>query len=194
MISRPHVTQPATYSNAHYLLAKRSVDDRALNRVVFEALRRELSARPHAELRVLELGAGVGSMVHRLTQWGLIERGTYTCVDADAHSLRAAREHLLSQYAGNASFERETGSVHIRAPGIDLRVLLIEADLFAFLAASAAGCLRPCDRECSVRSGRRPRAVAETLVGARAGARRFGFRSTSTARRSCYPSWRWMRA
>src|SRR4051794_25236891 len=109
MISRPHVTRPTTYSNAHYLLAKRSVDDRALNRVVFEALRHELSGRAQAELRVLELGAGVGSMVHRLAEWGLVARGTYTCVDADAHSLRAAREHLLSQYAG-ASFsstERE---------------------------------------------------------------------------------------
>lgn len=134
------MTPPTTYSNAHYLLAKRSVDDRALNRVVFESLRRELSGQRQESLRILELGAGVGSMVHRLTQWGVATSGTYTCVDADAESLRVAREHLLEQYGSSASCESEDGSarIHIRSPGLDLQVVLIEADVFAFLAQLGA--------------------------------------------------------
>jgi hypothetical protein len=48
-----------------YLLAKRTVDDRALHRGVFDRLRSELPPRP----RILEIGAGAGTMVARALDW-----------------------------------------------------------------------------------------------------------------------------
>ena len=51
------------YSFPHYLLAKQSVDDRALNRTVLESMK---SALPAGPLRIIEVGAGVGTMLMRL--------------------------------------------------------------------------------------------------------------------------------
>lgn len=81
------------YSEVRYLLAKRTVDDRALHRGVLDALARALAERP-APPRVLEIGAGAGTMLPRLLAWGVLERGEYTLVDRDGVALEAARERL----------------------------------------------------------------------------------------------------
>ena len=86
---------------SRYLTAKRTVDDRALNRTVWARLadnaraRQQTLARP---LRVLELGAGVGTMVERMLAWRLFDadaRGVeYTLLDADPALLTAAQQRL----------------------------------------------------------------------------------------------------
>src|SRR5688572_29686117 len=83
------------YSDVRYLISKKPVDDRALNRAVLEKLQAELSRRAGGRpLEVLELGAGVGTMVARLSDWGVIENAHYTLVDRDLASLRAAQAEL----------------------------------------------------------------------------------------------------
>jgi SAM-dependent methyltransferase len=82
------------YSTLRYLLSKQSVDDRSLNRVVLEAFKQSLANLDAGPLRVLELGAGVGTMVSRLADWGVLTRATYTLLDHDAANLVAARRHL----------------------------------------------------------------------------------------------------
>ena len=58
---------PHTYSFARYLTAKKSVDDRALNRHVWQSLVAALPrATPEQPLQILEVGAGLGTMVERL--------------------------------------------------------------------------------------------------------------------------------
>ena len=88
------------YSFPHYLLAKQSVDDRALNRHVNETLAASL---PEGPIRVVEVGAGIGSMLLRLLRWGLLKQADYTLVDempenidyADVNGLsNAARQRL----------------------------------------------------------------------------------------------------
>jgi len=54
------------YSFPHYLLSKQSVDDRALNRIVLDSLRANLPGTP---LRIIEVGAGIGSMLTRILRW-----------------------------------------------------------------------------------------------------------------------------
>ncbi|WP_436343282.1 class I SAM-dependent methyltransferase [Natronorubrum sp. FCH18a] len=81
-----------TDSIQSYLEAKRSVDDRALNRRVLERFTAELSGRPEP-VRILELGCGVGTMIARLAEWGsLPARVSYRAVDRDAASIERARE------------------------------------------------------------------------------------------------------
>jgi SAM-dependent methyltransferase len=75
-----------------YLAAKRGVDDRALNRRVLDALADRLADRQR--VRVVELGAGIGTMLERLLAWELLPDATYTMVDLDAESLATARERL----------------------------------------------------------------------------------------------------
>ena len=108
------------YSETRYLHAKRSVDDRALNRGVLDAFTAAVTAlalpRP---LRVLELGAGVGTMVARLFDRGCVTAARYTLVDRDGQSLRSAAEHLG------------------RLAGTDVEVQLVEADAFEWLGTCA---------------------------------------------------------
>jgi SAM-dependent methyltransferase len=79
-----------------YLAAKRSVDDRALDRRTLERLRTALAAPADRPLRVLEAGAGVGTMVERLLEWDTLPPGDveYVAVDIDPDSVAAARERL----------------------------------------------------------------------------------------------------
>ena len=57
------------YSFPHYLLSKQSVDDRALNKDVLNALRANLPGQP---IRIIEVGAGIGTMLRRLVRWEVI--------------------------------------------------------------------------------------------------------------------------
>ena len=66
---------PTTYQFTRYLAAKKSVDDRALNRHVWHSLAQAMSAAvPDGPVQVLEIGAGIGTMVERLVEWGLLRR------------------------------------------------------------------------------------------------------------------------
>src|SRR5262252_399499 len=102
----------AQYDEVRYLRAKRSVDDRALNRGVFDVFDAALRglARP---ARILELGAGVGTMVPRLIDRPGLMAARYTLVDRDGRSLAAAA----------ADLDRVSGN------GVELE--FVEADVFA---------------------------------------------------------------
>ena len=83
------------YSFIRYLAAKKSVDDRALNRHVWDTLAQVLPVQSEATpLRVLEVGAGIGTMVERLQQWGLLGHADYTAIDAEPANIQAAQERL----------------------------------------------------------------------------------------------------
>jgi SAM-dependent methyltransferase len=81
-----------SHADGRYLEAKRSVDDRALDRRVRDRLLDELPAEP----RVLEAGAGTGVTVPRLLDWG-VTAGSYRGVDRDAGVLDIARERRLAE-------------------------------------------------------------------------------------------------
>ena len=123
------------YSDVRYLLAKKSVDDRALNQTVLAGLRRELGTLSrHSRLQVLELGAGVGTMVSRLSDWEVIRDSDYTLVDRDRASLDAAAAHLKS-WAGDDALP-SNGKLHIGGPDRDLRVWPKHANLLEHVVAA----------------------------------------------------------
>jgi hypothetical protein len=95
---------PAVIGNdfsPRYLAAKKSVDDRALNRYVWESLCRVMpQAGRLAPIRILEIGAGIGTMLARAIDWGLLTgNATYVITDCVAGLLHEAR-HYLSNWAG----------------------------------------------------------------------------------------------
>jgi SAM-dependent methyltransferase len=121
-----------SYDYSRYLAAKVSVDDRALNRTVLDELRRLL--RPRAPL-VLEVGAGLGTMVGRLLDWQVLDGGDYTLLDVDDQLLRDSREWLLDWGA-----KRGLGVDHC-ATGLRLgrlRVHFVQAELSDYLQGSNA--------------------------------------------------------
>lgn len=110
-----------------YLAAKKSVDDRALNRQVLEELCRLV---PAGAPRVLEVGAGLGTMVVRLFEWDVIRAGEYTLLDVDRRLLHDSREWLAAWATARGL------RVEAMPDGLDLgelRVRLVEAELGGYL-------------------------------------------------------------
>ena len=64
----------------HYLEAKRLIDDRSLNKRVWETFATTLGAGRRS---VLEIGAGTGTMLERLAYWGLPGPLDYTGIEPD---------------------------------------------------------------------------------------------------------------
>lgn len=93
-----------------YLLAKRSIDDRAMDRRVLQRFGAELSAAGgRGPVRIAELGAGVGTMLPRLIDWrSLPARVAYRLIDDDPDSLAVARERLPG-WLEEAGYEIEEG-------------------------------------------------------------------------------------
>ena len=129
---------PVAYSSVRYLHAKRSVDDRALNRVVLAQLRDAIASLPPSPSmppRVLELGAGVGTMVSRLSDLGWLTRARYTLIDSDRTSLDAATAHLRAW--GGAAARDAGDALAVGDATRDLEVRGVEGDVFDWLAAPA---------------------------------------------------------
>jgi len=120
------------YSFPHYLLSKQSVDDRALNKDVLSALRVNLPEQP---IRIIEVGAGIGTMLRRLIKCDVIQRAEYVMVDEMAENVEYASE-WIEVWAGEAglSVERiEKNQVRVFDETHDVHIQLERADVFDFI-------------------------------------------------------------
>jgi hypothetical protein len=119
-----------TFDYARYLAAKTTVDDRALNRQVLAELRRLM---PAGAPRILEVGAGLGTMVARLMDWAAVAAGEYIVLDADRHLLDRCRP-WLSDWAAVRGLRCDPLPDGLLVG--DLRVRLVHAELGSYLAAA----------------------------------------------------------
>ncbi|RMH00955.1 MAG: class I SAM-dependent methyltransferase [Chloroflexi bacterium] len=80
-----------------YLAAKKTVDDRALNKDVWQKLV-EIVPQMEAKrpFRILEVGAGIGTMVERLITWSDWQHVDYHAIDAMPQNIQVARQRLKS--------------------------------------------------------------------------------------------------
>ena len=115
---------------ARYLAAKTTVDDRALNRQVLAELRRLM---PAGAPRVLEVGAGLGTMVARLLDWGVVGPGEYVLLDADRQLLDCSRR-WLGDWAAARGLRSDLLPDGLQLG--DLRVRLVHAELGGYLQAA----------------------------------------------------------
>ena len=119
-----------TSDYARYLAAKTTVDDRALNRHVLAELRRLM---PAGAPRVLEVGAGLGTMVARLIDWGVVGAGEYILLDADRQLLDCSRL-WLRDWAAARGLRSDLLPDGLQVG--DLRVRLVHAELIRYLEAA----------------------------------------------------------
>lgn len=122
------------FSYPRYLVAKKGVDDRALNRAVLESLARRLAAlQEAAPCRVLEVGAGVGTMLERMLDWGLLCNAHYTAIDALPENMAHARRRL-PRWARRRGYRVSASGLGLRLerPGQSVTSHLETADLFDF--------------------------------------------------------------
>jgi SAM-dependent methyltransferase len=119
-----------TSDYARYLAAKTTVDDRALNRHVLAELRRLM---PAGAPQVLEVGAGLGTMVARLLDWGAVGAGEYILLDADRQLLDCSRR-WLRDWAATRGLRSDVLPDGLQVG--DLRVRLVHAELGSYLEAA----------------------------------------------------------
>jgi SAM-dependent methyltransferase len=129
------MTTPTTYHFTRYLAAKKSVDDRALNRHVWHGLAQAMSqVGADGPVQVLEIGAGIGTMVERLVEWGVLQQATYTAIDADPETIAESRRRLPAwmteqgfkvrqETATQQRFWRDGQDIVVETEAIDLQRL-----------------------------------------------------------------------
>lgn len=123
------------YSFPRYLLAKQTVDNRALNRHVYESL---LSHAPSETIDIIEVGAGIGTMPARLLSWGLLKRANYLVVDSMQENIDFAQT-WLPQWADKNHFhceQREQNHLRLFDDIRNLNITFVCADVFDFIHAS----------------------------------------------------------
>jgi hypothetical protein len=120
------------YSFPHYLLSKQSVDDRALNKDVLNALKANLPSQP---IRVIEVGAGIGTMLRRLLRWDVIREAEYILVDEMTENIEYASA-WIPQFASEAGLGVERvaeNQLRVFDQTHDVHIRLERADVFDFV-------------------------------------------------------------
>lgn len=79
------------YSPRRYLEARKGVDDRSLNRRVWERMKTALvGVGGRDPVRILEFSGGIGSMLYRMLADGVLSRAAYTLIDGNREHIRSA--------------------------------------------------------------------------------------------------------
>ena len=123
------------YSFTRYLLAKQSVDNRALNRHVLDAL---VASLPQRRLRVIEIGAGIGNMLARLLAWHVLAQADYVHEDSMPENIRFALG-WIRQWAESNGMRVDMGadgSFRVSDGMRDVTVSLLEKDFSAFVQSN----------------------------------------------------------
>ncbi len=129
---------PIDYTFPRYLAAKKSVDDRALNRQVWDTLAVQLQDAPNKNLlRVLEIGAGIGTMIERMLEWKLLPQAHYTALDSLPENAEAALLRL-SQWAAQQNrniISEAPFHWHLQQPNANkqFEIEYLAEDLFEFI-------------------------------------------------------------
>ncbi|PCR89611.1 hypothetical protein [Natrinema ejinorense] len=131
-----------------YLRAKRTVDDRALDRRLVEQLRERLAIRNEARegpLCVLEIGAGIGTMVTRFLEWDVLPVGEirYTAVDLQSDNVTELRRQLRTWADDRPVSVSGTDVLTLEGPDrrIEVEPVVAEAVTYADRAATASDLL-----------------------------------------------------
>ncbi len=120
------------YSFPHYLHSKQTVDDRALNKDVFATLKQNL---PPAPFSVIEIGAGIGTMLTRLVEWELLTNAEYLALDEMDENIAYASE-WIPKWAGIAGLRAERiaeNKIRLQDKKRDIRIKFERADVFDFI-------------------------------------------------------------
>jgi hypothetical protein len=136
---------PDHYTFQRYLASKRTVDDRALNRHVWQTLHAELAKRAAASqpLTILEIGGGIGTMVERLLEEDRLPPSSYHLLDEQTENIAAAHARLSDAFGSCAppafspqGFQvQPTYRQHLASTsGTSHELNLYTSDLFDFLA------------------------------------------------------------
>ena len=132
---------PESYDFTTYLLAKKSVDERALNRQVWQCLQTGFAPGSQEKPQlVLEVGCGIGAMLERMLDWDLLRYANYLGLDTREDNISLARQQV-KYWAGQHGWRVQDGaaSLVLDQPGRNVTVRFEVIDVFDFISARTAG-------------------------------------------------------
>lgn len=123
--------------DVHYLAAKKRIDDRSLNPRVWDAVWDPLKGQP---VRVVELGAGIGTMIERVLDWTEIRHIDYTALDINSELLAEAKQRLTA-WGRRRGFvvNAPPNGLELSSPDRSLLLQTVEADVRQDLPAEIDG-------------------------------------------------------
>lgn len=118
----------------HYLIAKKTVDDRALNKGVWDSM--AAWVRERGNLKIIEVGGGIGTMLTRLLEAEIFPNIEYTLVDQSEANIIYAVEYLKGwgEENGFPVKRLREGQLRIEISDIVVNVNLIPSDINRFIA------------------------------------------------------------
>jgi SAM-dependent methyltransferase len=131
---------PESYHFVHYLEAKRPIDDRSLNPRCWARLVDWCRAADReGPLRVIEAGAGIGTMAQRLAEAIPSIDLQYTAVDLDGSLLAEARARLTAwgEHRGGRSQDSRAGALDLKIGSREMHVEFVESDIFEMEAVGS---------------------------------------------------------
>jgi SAM-dependent methyltransferase len=128
---------PDHYSFQRYLQAKRSVEDRALNRLVWDSLAGWLRLASSETLNIVDAGGGTGSMLIRLLEADLLRRANYTILDQQDENLEFARRQIERWREGGAQWgeSRPGQEIFLHSDKSHLQVNFVLTDIYTYFSA-----------------------------------------------------------
>ncbi|EMA04573.1 hypothetical protein SAMN05443574_11687 [Haloarcula vallismortis] len=129
-----------TESFQRYLRAKRTVDDRALDRRLIEMLREQLADRAAAvngPLRILDIGAGIGTMLTRFLEWDVLPAGEvhYTAVDVRSENVARLPDHIRD-WAADRHLSVANGPLAVEGENRRVEIETVQAEAVAHATAA----------------------------------------------------------
>lgn len=125
------------FSFSHYLLSKQSVDDRALNRTVLDSLKANLPTTP---IRIIEVGAGIGTMLTRLIRWGIVTKADYVLVDESRENVESAWDWIWdwARAAGLSTLKIGDDQMRVFDSDRDVHIGFERADVFDYIQQNSS--------------------------------------------------------
>jgi SAM-dependent methyltransferase len=129
----------AADSFIRYLNAKKSVDDRSLNLGVYQKLTAALAAgNQAAPLKIVEIGCGIGTLIERLWDWGLVSKAAFTAIDRDQGLIVEARVRLKAfARCRHLAFSEAGEALRMAGGGRDWLITLKAIDFLDFCQGQA---------------------------------------------------------
>ena len=127
---------PKTYDFRRYLVAKKAIDDRSLNYHVWETMSRLITnVSQDSPLRVLEIGVGIGTMLERMLERGVLRIASYCGVDSSLELIRYGQDRLLvwGQNHGYHVKKTSSGGLRIGNPTQCVEANYIPVDVWKLL-------------------------------------------------------------
>ena len=112
-----------------YLEAKKAIDDRSLNHGVWEKMV-EAAEKPGSAVRpkILEIGCGIGTMLQRMIERGVLTNSVYTGIDIDPELIFRAKMRWRDHTSAFLSLS-------VTNPDVSFEV----SDMFDFVASNREG-------------------------------------------------------